>query len=89
MFFSIFSKFLNLKKVPIFIINFFAGTRTLIDNLDNGVSATNITMKYNGFVNCFQSIMKHEGTSALYSVRVVAQKFDHYFFKPKFLGLKK
>lgn len=45
------------------------GTRTLIDNLDNGVSAVSITAKYNGIYHCFRSITKHEGWWALYGVR--------------------
>ncbi|CAJ0592793.1 unnamed protein product [Cylicocyclus nassatus] len=43
------------------------GTRTLIDNLDTGLSAISITVKYEGFVDCFRSILRHEGFWALYS----------------------
>uniref|UniRef100_A0AC35GTF5 Solute carrier family 25 member 46 n=1 Tax=Panagrolaimus sp. PS1159 TaxID=55785 RepID=A0AC35GTF5_9BILA len=42
------------------------GTRTLIDNLDNGVSAISINAKYNGFFDCFSSILKNEGFMTLY-----------------------
>uniref|UniRef100_A0A914YZZ5 Solute carrier family 25 member 46 n=1 Tax=Panagrolaimus superbus TaxID=310955 RepID=A0A914YZZ5_9BILA len=43
------------------------GTRTLIDNLDNGVSAISINAKYNGFFDCFSSILKNEGFMAFYA----------------------
>uniref|UniRef100_F1KYZ9 Solute carrier family 25 member 46 n=1 Tax=Ascaris suum TaxID=6253 RepID=F1KYZ9_ASCSU len=43
------------------------GTRTLIDNLDNGVSAISITAKYSGFFDCSRSIVNREGFWALYS----------------------
>lgn len=43
------------------------GTRTLIDNLDNGISAISITAKYSGLVDCFSSIIKNEGFLALYA----------------------
>lgn len=43
------------------------GTRTLIDNLDNGVSAISITAKYAGFYDCLRSTVKREGLCALYS----------------------
>ena len=44
------------------------GTRTLIDNLDNGVSAISVNVKYNGFFDCFSSIVKNEGVLVLYGV---------------------
>ncbi|VDK48648.1 unnamed protein product [Anisakis simplex] len=43
------------------------GTRTLIDNLDNGTSAISITAKYSGFFDCTRSIVNREGLWALYS----------------------
>ncbi|KAK6054409.1 hypothetical protein COOONC_08085 [Cooperia oncophora] len=43
------------------------GTRTLIDNLDTGLSAISITAKYNGFGDCLRSVLQHEGFWALYS----------------------
>ncbi|WKX89783.1 hypothetical protein Q1695_008992 [Nippostrongylus brasiliensis] len=43
------------------------GTRTLIDNLDTGLSAISITVKYNGFTDCVRSVLNHEGFWALYS----------------------
>ncbi|VDM61157.1 unnamed protein product [Angiostrongylus costaricensis] len=43
------------------------GTRTLIDNLDTGLSAISITAKYSGFVDCLRSVLQHEGFWALYS----------------------
>ncbi|VDL75272.1 unnamed protein product [Nippostrongylus brasiliensis] len=46
---------------------FVAGTRTLIDNLDTGLSAISITVKYNGFTDCVRSVLNHEGFWALYS----------------------
>ncbi|VDM40179.1 unnamed protein product [Toxocara canis] len=42
------------------------GTRTLIDNLDNGMSAISITAKYSGFFDCTRSIINREGFWALY-----------------------
>lgn len=44
------------------------GTRTLIDNLDTGVGAVSITVKYSGFFDCFKNIVEREGFFALYSV---------------------
>lgn len=43
------------------------GTRTLIDNLDTGLSAISISGKYSGFADCLRSILRHEGFWALYS----------------------
>ncbi|KAJ1374121.1 hypothetical protein KIN20_036728 [Parelaphostrongylus tenuis] len=43
------------------------GTRTLIDNLDTGLSAIAITAKYGGFADCFRSVLQNEGFWALYS----------------------
>lgn len=43
------------------------GTRTLIDNLDTGLSAVSITVKYNGFFDCLRSIVEREGFWSLYS----------------------
>ncbi|KJH51623.1 hypothetical protein DICVIV_02159 [Dictyocaulus viviparus] len=45
----------------------YASTRTLIDNLDTGLSAISITAKYSGFVDCLRSLLQHEGFWALYS----------------------
>ncbi|KAK6056750.1 hypothetical protein COOONC_05741 [Cooperia oncophora] len=45
----------------------YQGTRTLIDNLDTGLSAISITAKYNGFGDCLRSVLQHEGFWALYS----------------------
>uniref|UniRef100_A0A915EB39 Solute carrier family 25 member 46 n=1 Tax=Ditylenchus dipsaci TaxID=166011 RepID=A0A915EB39_9BILA len=43
------------------------GTRTLIDNLDNGIGAVHIQYKYNGFFHCFSSIVNKEGPWALFN----------------------
>uniref|UniRef100_A0A915Q017 Solute carrier family 25 member 46 n=1 Tax=Setaria digitata TaxID=48799 RepID=A0A915Q017_9BILA len=43
------------------------GTRTLIDNLDNGVTAISITGKYVGFFDCFRTILNREGFWPLYA----------------------
>uniref|UniRef100_A0AC35TGS3 Solute carrier family 25 member 46 n=1 Tax=Rhabditophanes sp. KR3021 TaxID=114890 RepID=A0AC35TGS3_9BILA len=43
------------------------GTRTLIDNMDTGLTAISITAKYTGFFQCFEQILKKEGRWALYS----------------------
>lgn len=43
------------------------GTRTLIDNLDTGVSAISINAKYTGFVDCLQRIINRETAWALYA----------------------
>uniref|UniRef100_A0A7I4XW89 Solute carrier family 25 member 46 n=1 Tax=Haemonchus contortus TaxID=6289 RepID=A0A7I4XW89_HAECO len=42
------------------------GTRTLIDNLDTGLSAISINAKYSGFADCLRSVLQHEGFWALY-----------------------
>ncbi|PAV68865.1 hypothetical protein WR25_16800 [Diploscapter pachys] len=43
------------------------GTRTLIDNMDTGLSAVSMTVKYSGFFDCFKSIIENEGFFALYA----------------------
>ncbi|CAB3408680.1 unnamed protein product [Caenorhabditis bovis] len=43
------------------------GTRTLIDNMDTGLSAVSITVKYTGFFDCFKQILENEGFWALYA----------------------
>ncbi|CAJ0946157.1 unnamed protein product, partial [Mesorhabditis belari] len=43
------------------------GTRTLIDNLDTGLSAASITIKYSGFFDCLQQTVKREGFWVLYA----------------------
>ncbi len=47
----------------------FAGTRTIIDNLDTGVSVVAVTAKYQGVMNCFSSILQSEGVFGFYKVR--------------------
>lgn len=43
------------------------GTRTLIDNLDNGVTAISITAKFVGFFDCFKTMVNREGFWSLYA----------------------
>ncbi|KAL3997893.1 Mitochondrial carrier family protein [Acanthocheilonema viteae] len=43
------------------------GTRTLIDNLDSGVTAISITGKYVGFFDCFRTIINRESFWSLYA----------------------
>ncbi|CAG9540492.1 unnamed protein product [Cercopithifilaria johnstoni] len=43
------------------------GTRTLIDNLDTGVTAISITAKYVGFFDCFRTIINRESFWSLYA----------------------
>ncbi|CAJ0575428.1 unnamed protein product, partial [Mesorhabditis spiculigera] len=43
------------------------GTRTLIDNLDSGLSAASITIKYSGFFDCLRQTVEREGFWALYA----------------------
>uniref|UniRef100_A0A0N5CUB3 Solute carrier family 25 member 46 n=1 Tax=Thelazia callipaeda TaxID=103827 RepID=A0A0N5CUB3_THECL len=43
------------------------GTRTLIDNLDNGVTAISITAKYSGFFDCLNAVTSREGFWSLYA----------------------
>lgn len=42
------------------------GTRTIIDNLDTGVDVIPISTNYEGFFDCFRSILMEEGISGLY-----------------------
>lgn len=42
------------------------GTRTIIDNLDTGVDVIPISTNYEGFFDCFRSIVMEEGISGLY-----------------------
>ncbi|CAO4363482.1 unnamed protein product [Caenorhabditis nigoni] len=43
------------------------GTRTLIDNMDTGMSAVSITVKYSGFFDCVKKVLETEGFWALYA----------------------
>ncbi|CAD6186516.1 unnamed protein product [Caenorhabditis auriculariae] len=43
------------------------GTRTLIDNMDTGVSAVSMSVKYSGFFNCLKQVVEREGVRALYA----------------------
>lgn len=43
------------------------GTRTLIDNMDTGLSAVSMTVKYSGFFDCTRQVLETEGFWALYA----------------------
>lgn len=43
------------------------GTRTLIDNLDSGAEALVPAGRYSGIFDCFSSIIRKEGVTALFS----------------------
>ncbi|CAI2294002.1 unnamed protein product [Caenorhabditis sp. 36 PRJEB53466] len=43
------------------------GTRTLIDNMDTGLSAVSMTVKYSGFFDCVKQVLETEGFWALYA----------------------
>lgn len=42
------------------------GTRTIIDNLDSGMSVVPIMTNYDGFLDCYRSTIRVEGFSGLY-----------------------
>ncbi|XP_054713898.1 mitochondrial outer membrane protein SLC25A46-like [Uloborus diversus] len=42
------------------------GTRTIIDNLDSGTSVLPVISKYEGFTDCFHTIVAEEGAAGLY-----------------------
>jgi len=42
------------------------GTRTLVDDLNTGTGVISITTRYEGFVDCFRSIIREEGFGGLY-----------------------
>ncbi|CAL1534585.1 unnamed protein product [Lymnaea stagnalis] len=42
------------------------GTRTIIDNTDTGLGVIPINTRYDGFVDCFRSIVAEEGLHGLY-----------------------
>ncbi|GBN93658.1 Solute carrier family 25 member 46 [Araneus ventricosus] len=42
------------------------GTRTIIDDLDSGTSVLPVISTYEGFVDCFHTIVNEEGASGLY-----------------------
>lgn len=44
------------------------GTRTLIDNMDTGLSAVSMTVKYSGYFDCVRQVLETEGFWALYAV---------------------
>ncbi|MFH4975267.1 hypothetical protein AB6A40_001976 [Gnathostoma spinigerum] len=43
------------------------GTRTLIDNLDNGMAAISIGVKYAGIIDCIKNMANREGICVFYS----------------------
>ena len=67
------------------------GTRTIIDNLDTGVDVIPISTNYEGFFDCFRSIIMEEGISGLYrgfgalflqyALQAVLLKFSKYVFE--------
>ena len=42
------------------------GTRSIVDNLDNGSSVLPVSTRYEGTVDCFRTILEDEGVSGLY-----------------------
>ncbi|XP_064620316.1 mitochondrial outer membrane protein SLC25A46-like [Lineus longissimus] len=42
------------------------GTRTIIDNTDTGLGVVPINTRYEGFIDCFRSILYEEGFAGLY-----------------------
>lgn len=42
------------------------GTRTIIDNTDTGIGVVPVNTQYEGFVDCFRSIIVDEGLQGLY-----------------------
>lgn len=42
------------------------GTRTIIDDLDDGLSVTPILTNFEGVVDCYKSVVSEEGSSGLY-----------------------
>jgi solute carrier family 25 protein 46 len=44
------------------------GTRTIIDNTDTGYGVVPINTRYDGFIDCIQSISQTEGLFGFYKV---------------------
>lgn len=42
------------------------GTRTIIDNLDDGLSVTPILTSFEGVIDCYESTIREEGAAGLY-----------------------
>lgn len=42
------------------------GTRTIVDNLDTGISVTPVISTYQGIFDCFHTIVREEGAAGLY-----------------------
>ena len=42
------------------------GTRTIIDNIDYGYGVVPVSTRYEGFMDCFRSIVNEEGMMGLY-----------------------
>lgn len=42
------------------------GTRTIIDNLDDGLSVTPILTSFEGVIDCYESTIREEGVAGLY-----------------------
>ncbi|RUS77846.1 hypothetical protein EGW08_014398, partial [Elysia chlorotica] len=50
----------------LFFFLYLQGTRTIIDNTDSGLGVVPINTRYDGFVDCFTSILREEGLQGLY-----------------------
>ena len=67
------------------------GTRTLIENMDNGTEIVEIRTQYEGVVDCFKSILVEEGLPGLYQgfgavilqylIHAAILKTGHFLFK--------
>lgn len=42
------------------------GTRTIIDNLEEGISVLPVISRYEGVADCFHTIVSEEGAAGLY-----------------------
>lgn len=48
------------------MISYFQGTRTIVDNLDNGRSVLPILTNYTGAIDCYEHCVSTEGVCGLY-----------------------
>ena len=67
------------------------GTRTIIDNLESGKEVVPIITRYEGFVDCFHSIVSEEGLSGLFKGfgALLLQYSLHFFLlKMAFASIK-
>lgn len=81
---------LFLPSISFYSIIFLQGTRTIIDNLDNGSSVLAVLTNYSGATDCYEQCLASEGVFGLYkgfgallvqyALHIGLVKFTRFFF---------